>query len=118
MESRPAYLDGSQADFLARVDRHLATLIDDGEQATFLNCCLTMIENNFRRLSDWAANADGSPNPLGEGVTAFDLNDTILEIHAKLLRVRKRIMARIDDAESRLPPRRSDLLQLFKRGAS
>jgi hypothetical protein len=102
--SRPAYVDGSRADFIARVDRHLATLTDDGDKATFLNGCLDKVEKNFRKLSDWAAAADGTPNPLGDGVNAFDLNDTIIEVHARLLQVRERIRARITDAEAAIPP--------------
>jgi hypothetical protein len=81
-----AKFEGRLAGYVRRLDQSLETMPDPGYRATYLNGILENWEARRVALATWAARSlgDDSPNPVAEGATVFDVDDTIAAVTRRL----------------------------------
>lgn len=72
------------AAWLRRIDLDLSSDMPNADKRRLIERAMAQIDRNTARLERWARDPGDSPNPLGNGVTAFDLNTAIHDLQARL----------------------------------
>jgi hypothetical protein len=75
------------AAWLRRIDLDLASDMPDEDKRRLIERAIAQIDRNTARLERWARESGDAPNPLGEGVTAFDLNTAAHQLQARVKRL-------------------------------
>jgi hypothetical protein len=75
------------AAWLRRIDLDLASDMSDADKRRLIERAIAQIDRNTARLEQWAREPGDAPNPLGEGVTLFDLNTAAHDLQARMDRI-------------------------------
>jgi len=85
------------ANWLRRIDLDLEEPTPAADRLHLIQRAEAQLSRNMRLLDEWLNDpAADRPNPLGEGVTAYDLTEIAHELHARRVRVEAEMNERID----------------------
>jgi hypothetical protein len=86
------------AAYLARLDGQLDATDDAGFRGTLINHQIDRWERLHALLLRWSSGEIGGPNPVAEGATVWELNETITGLHTRLARVEQAARDQIAEA--------------------